>query len=181
MAQITTAPSEKKAGVRKVKKLFTRVDLTPMVDLGSLLITFFIFTTSMSLPRAIDLYMPAGDTRTTQLGESSALTVILLGEGKIFYYHGEWSKALQKNLYGTTSYSQQEGIGHVIRQKQSALDKIGIGRKELMLIIKPGPSSIFRNSIDILDEVLINMVRHYAFIDIREEEKALLNRSTIHL
>lgn len=180
MAEITTISSEKKAGVRRSKKLSTRVDLTPMVDLGFLLITFFIFTTTLSLPKSMKVVMPAGGP-DMPVGNSSALTIIPVADNKIFYYHGELTEALSNKLYGTSSYSFADGIGSVIRQKQAALDRSGIGRNELMLIIKPGGSSRFGNTVDILDEVLINEVRHYSLTELTSEEKQILASLNIRL
>ena len=157
MAEITTSSSEKKAGVHRLKKQSTRVDLTPMVDLGFLLITFFVFTTRMGEPTAMDLKMPAkGDS--SQIGNDVALTILPIEGNKIFYYHGESGQALKENLYGITNYSISNGIGDIIRQKQEALDKNGKGRAEMMLLIKPTDASSFGNTIDLLDEVLINAI-----------------------
>ena len=180
MAEITTSSSGKKSGVHKLKKQSTRVDLTPMVDLGFLLITFFVFTTSMSKPKALDLNMPAkGDS--SKIGNDVALTIIPMEGNKIFYYHGELTQALSENLYGITNYSISDGIGEVIRQKQEALDKNGKGRAEMMLLIKPTDASSFGNTIDILDEVLINVIKRHAIIDISDDEKKLLSTKNIHL
>lgn len=179
MAEIISS-SEKKPGARKSKKLSTRVDLTPMVDLGFLLITFFVFTTSMSKPNGLELKMPA-DGNTSEIGNDVALTVFPLKDDKVFYYHGELTIALAENLYGITTYSVSEGIGAVIRQKQEALDKNGKGRKEMMLLIKPTDASSFGNTISILDEVLINVIPRYAMMEISEEEKKFFAAKNIHL
>src|SRR5688500_12856936 len=109
MAEINVpAAGGNKPGVRRSKKLSTRVDLTPMVDLGFLLITFFIFTTSMSSPKVMKLNMP-DDTDPSvpdmNVGKSTALTVIPVNDNKIFYYHGDLEDALKDKAYGITSYS----------------------------------------------------------------------------
>ncbi len=174
MAEITTTSSSPKAGVPKSKKLSTRVDLTPMVDLGFLLITFFIFTTNMSQPTAMVLAMPKDSPDSTQIGNSGALTVFPLADNKIFYYHGALDKALSEGLYGITTYSYSNGIGNVIRLKQAALDKSGVGRKELMLIIKPTEDASFGNTVNILDEVTINGITRYALTDLSESEKKMV-------
>ena len=176
MAEINIpAGAGDKPGVRRSKKQSTRVDLTPMVDLGFLLITFFIFTTTMSAPKAMDLFMPKDTTdnkNQTEVGESNALTVIPLKENKIFYYHGELDKALKTNTWGITNYSINQGIGEIVRNKQAALDRIKPGnRKELVLMIKPTPESNYQNLVSVLDEVLINDVKRYAVMDITPYEK----------
>jgi biopolymer transport protein ExbD len=173
MAEINIpAASGNKPGVRRSKKHSTRVDLTPMVDLGFLLITFFIFTTSMSSPKVMKLVMPDDKGDGTVVGESTALTVIPLKDDKIFYYHGELGEALKTNAYGVTNYSITDGLGQIVRQKQAALDKMG-KRKDLMLMVKPSGESNYQQLVNILDEVLINEVKHYAIMDLTTEEKEI--------
>lgn len=176
MAEVNVpAAGGNKPGVRRSKKHSTRVDLTPMVDLGFLLITFFIFTTSMSSPKAMKLNMP-DDTKDgvppMNIGNSTALTVIPINENKIFYYHGTLESALKENAFGVTSYSITDGLGQIIRTKQAALDKIKADKHEdLMVMIKPTPESNYQNVVNVLDEMLINDVKHYAVLDITPEEK----------
>jgi biopolymer transport protein ExbD len=178
MAEINTATTGDKPGVRRSKKLSTRVDLTPMVDLGFLLITFFIFTTTMSEPKATSLIMP-DDTKVVKdpsnIGETSALTVLPLSGSKVFYYHGSLDKALEKGAWGITTFAVKDGMGQVIRDKQAAMDKIRAGfRKDLTLMIKPTEASSYKDLVNALDEVAINQVPHYALMNITEEEKKLL-------
>lgn len=161
-----------RAGVPRSKKLSTRIDLTPMVDLGFLLITFFIFTTTMSLPKAMKLNLPADtDDHPNLTGESTTLTVCPIAHNKVFYYHGSLTQAILNGSLGITDYTMEHGIGNIIREKQLALDKNGKGRKELTLIIKPGEESSYQNTVDILDEVVINGVKKYALTDISKEEE----------
>ena len=171
MAEINMAANAGRAGVRRSKKLSTRVDLTPMVDLGFLLITFFIFTTTMSDPKVTKLYMPA-DGEPTESSESGSLTAVLLNEDKVFYYHGSLEEAQKNGAYGTTSFSVSNGIGQVIRDKQALLNsRKPDGRKDLVFMIKPMENSSYKNIVAALDEVLINAVGTYAIMDIDPHEK----------
>jgi len=179
MAEITSnaGHNRHKGSVRGSKKLSTKVDLTPMVDLGFLLITFFIFTTTMSQPTAMKLFLPAGEKTNTATGASTALTIIPVADNKVFYYHGDLQTALKENLYGTTTFSVSHGIGDVIRQKQIALDQNPkFTKKDLMLIIKPAMDARYQNVVAALDEVLINDLKHYAFVDLDPVEKEMLIR-----
>lgn len=179
MAEVhSSAGTHRHQGNVQRKKLSTRVDLTPMVDLGFLLITFFIFTYTIAEPRAMKLIMPTDGTGT-MLGESAALTVIPSGENELFYYHGNLETALKRGAFGKTTYSISNGIGKIIREKQSAMDRIKSGfRKDLTLIIKPAEDSRYENLVNILDEVLINDVPHYAIVNISYEEKEAMKIKT---
>lgn len=175
MAEITVAAAGKKPGARRAKRLSTRVDLTPMVDLGFLLITFFIFSARLSEPKALRLHTPKPFTDSTTVGAQNALTVIPLSSKSILHYHGEWQEALASKAWSITSWSVSGGIGDVIREKKAALasKKKGDG-KELMLLIKPGNETSYQDLVNLLDEVLINDISRYAITDITEEERQFI-------
>ena len=174
MAQIeNTASVRKGKSFSHNKKQVIRIDMTPMVDLGFLLITFFVFTTTMSTPKATDLFMPKDDTTHPQPLPNSLALSLLLDNNKVYYYNGDFKEAVNANKIYETNYSTYGGIGKIIRQKQKDIDasgKFADGRKGLMLLIKPTSGSVYKNVIDALDEAVINDVRKYAIVEPANEE-----------
>ena len=166
-------------GQRRMKKASLRIDMTPMVDLGFLLICFFVFTTSISQPYVMKLYMPK-EGPPIHLQNSNSLTIMLDKGNKIFFYHGNWEEAIKSNAIYSTGYSANNGLGHIIREKQKWLDETKAGEKGragLMLLIKASPEANYKNLIDALDEVLINDINAYAVVELTEEEQLYLNQS----
>ena len=175
MAQIeNTAKVRKGKSFSHNKKQIIRIDMTPIVDLGFLLITFFVFTTTMSTPKATDLFMPKDNTTHPQpLPNSLALSLLLDDNNKVYYYNGDFNEAASANKIYETNYSTYEGIGKIIRQKQKDIDESGKfsdGRKGLMLLIKPTSKSSYKNVVDVLDEAVINDVRKYAIVEPANDE-----------
>lgn len=166
MAAIIT-PNENKNG-RRLLSRYIRIDMTPMVDLGFLLITFFIFTSSMVETRALRLFMPAEGGKSN-IGKSTVLTALLGADNRLYLYDGEWSEALKGRRVVPTTYNVYTGAGTLIRAKQEAL---GDRREELMLLIKPTDGATYNNIINALDEVVINGVKKYAIVDPSAEEIA---------
>lgn len=171
MAEINSA-SQSKPGVGKAKRLSTRVDLTPMVDLGFLLITFFVFTTAMSKPKVMDLRDPvAGEP---MLVTASATMTILLGKAnQLYYYEGILDAASVSSQFKSCSFKD---IRAVILNKRNAVPGGDQPVSKLMYIIKAGKESTFKNMIDLLDEMAINGIYpgHYAEADLSEVEAMLV-------
>jgi biopolymer transport protein ExbD len=179
MTSATDAPAmpRRRAGVRGMKKHSLKTDMTPMVDLGFLLITFFVITTRLSEPQALRLNMPHDGDGTT-VGMSNALTILLSEDNAVYYYHGDWKGAVNKNEIFKTSFDLKTGLGKIIREKQLLLDKKNIdgeGRNDLVVMIKANDRANYANVINTLDEMLINVVKRYAIIDPTTEELAWLN------
>ena len=173
----TVSTARRRPGIRQ-KKQNPKTDMTPMVDLGFLLISFFVITTELSRPMATHLNMPKDGGPPITLGMSDALTVLLGKDNSVFYYHGDWEKAFQSNEILQTSFSNNGGIGDIIRQKQKWLDEYNKreGRKGLMLLIKPGPEANYANVVDMIDQTLINKVEKYAILKTEPDELLMLNR-----
>ena len=129
-------------GRQRASKVSTKIDMTPMVDLAFLLITFFMLTTTFSKPQTMEVNVPAKkkDDKGMELKESNAMTVILGEKNKIYWYLG-----LQNPEVKVTDFSP-EGIRKIIIEKKSA-------NPELVVIIKPGELSRYKNLVDILDEI----------------------------
>jgi len=171
MTQMENAAiQQQRKSISQKRKLAPKIDMTPMGDLGFLLITFFVFTTTMSKPMAADLYMPKDEriTDSMNIPESLVLTILLDENNKIYYYKEDWQKAKIKNAIYETNYSTWKGLGNVIREKQKEIDEIGKfpeGKRGMMLLIKPLSKSVYKNVIDALDEVMINDVKKYAIVE----------------
>lgn len=176
MAEMNTnnAQQGRKGGIR-AKKLSTRVDMTPMVDLGFLLITFFMLTTTLSQPKTMDLLMPAKDeqNRPSVIADSKSLTILLGANNSIRYYEGMGNDPVHPPVVKTSSYANNKGIRDIILDKRSrVIDKSG--SNELMVLIKADRSANYKNIVDIMDEMLINHVERYAVVDITPEDEAFL-------
>jgi biopolymer transport protein ExbD len=158
------------------RKLSVRIDMTPMVDLGFLLITFFIFTTTMAEKRAMKLVVPTLDGSPTNLAASKALTILLGGSNKLYAYEGSWEDAVRSHKIITTDYSAYNGIGKLIREKQQQLQQTDReGKDGLVLLIKPTGKATYKNVIDVLDEAVINNVKKQVLVDASPDE-ALFTR-----
>lgn len=165
--------SHSKHGKGKVrsKKMSTRVDFTPMVDLAFLLISFFMLTTTLNKPVAMELNMPKKDEQVkTDVKESMVLNVILDKDDKIWYYDGQVVFDMK-----TTNYSS-EGIRDVIYKKQKEVGKMHGDPEKTIVIIKMTDGATYKNMVDILDEMDITSTKIYAIQDIADlENEAIAN------
>lgn len=176
MAEMDTSGGgghKKGPGVKKAKKLSTRVDLTPMVDLGFLLITFFIFTTTMSQPTALNLYLPKDTDKPEEQNkakESGAFTILLGKDNHVFYYEGILDNANASTNFKSANFgSGDDGIRTAILKKKSTTNP-----QDFVVVIKPSDDCEFKNVVDILDEMAINVVKRYALVDISDVEVQLI-------
>jgi len=177
--------------VKKAKKLNTRVDMTPMVDLAFLLITFFIFTATMNNPTTMDLNMPKDTDKKDELTktkQSGALTLMLGKDNHIFYYEGELLP--DGSNFKTASYSQVRDIiikkkreveASYVRDPACEAEKQNAGKpislckqKDFFVMIKPTDESSYKNAVDILDEMTINKVERYALVKVADTEMDLI-------
>src|SRR5665647_794324 len=154
-------------GVKKGKKLSTRVDLTPMVDLGFLLITFFIFTTTLAEPTSMNLNMPKDTDKPEEINkvkESGSLT-LMLGKGNvIYYYFGNDPTKMQ-----TTGYKDVRNV-ILDKKKSTPVD-------DLFIIIKPDKDATYKNAVDVLDEMTIDDIGRYAMVDPTPDEYKLIQQT----
>ena len=201
MASIDTGAEQggkKGPGVKKAKKLSTRVDMTPMVDLGFLLITFFVFTATMSSPTTLDLNMPKDIKKQedqTEVKESSVLTIMLGKADQVYYYEGKLVVDATGNNFKQTTFKGIRDI--IVNKKKEVMDRYyqrpdpaceakakaegkpvsNCADKDFVVIIKPSDDATYRNTVDILDEMTINQVRTYAMVKIAVVEYELIKKT----
>lgn len=203
MAEINTGNGGKE-GKGKPKKLHLRVDFTPMVDMNMLLITFFMFCTTLSKPQIMNLVVPTKDrTEMTdedkpKTADSKTTTVILAENDIVYYYTGKPNYEDYTSLH-QTDYAPQglravlvEKNGKVItevaelrRQKQAGeISEADLQEKSRELrnekdgqvvIIKPTDASTYKNLVDVLDEMQICSIGTYAIVELTDGDKFLID------
>ena len=176
MAEVQVKEDGGKGGKVRSKKQNTRVDMTPMVDLGFLLITFFMFTTTFSKPNVMDLGLPAKPKpdapkpEPTEIKLSNSISIIIGKDNKIFYHQQDQAGLNDQTLVETNF--DREGIRKVIEQAKSrAADK-----DKFTVIIKPTDDAVYKNFVDILDEMAVTGNERYGVTDIKPWEEAIYKK-----
>lgn len=202
MANISTGGDGKKRGKPEQKTL--RVDFTPMVDMNMLLITFFMFATTMQKPKTMELVLPTKDDKTlsdedrSKVKDTHSITIILGENDKAYYYFGkpnyeDWSSLVE------TDYSP-EGLRQMLIERNRIpvrnMYELNIKKvrneiseadyneqaKEIKndkvhgqtVIIKPTVGSNFKNLVDVLDEMHICSIGTYAIVEMTEADDFLI-------
>lgn len=165
MAEVNTDQGGKGGGKKRSKKISTKIDMTPMVDLAFLLITFFMLTTTFNKPQTMEVNMPdkTKDEKKTDLKESKAMTIILGEEDKIYYYFG-----VQNPTVEVTDFSDA-GIRKVLLKRNREVSG-------LVVVIKAMKTSKFKNMVDILDEMHITNQERFAIVDITPQDLELTKK-----
>ncbi len=167
MAEIINNPGAGKAGSRQLK-----VDMTPMVDLGFLLITFFIFTTAIEAPTTLKLVLPV-DGPSTPTPQTRTLTVLLNEPGLAACYEGTAGE--NPVLQYADMNAGSSGLRNIILDKQQRLRSLTGTADSMMVIIKPGPESNYRQLIAALDEMAICEVKRHVVAAMDNDDQLLLS------
>jgi len=178
MAELDTSGGGKhKGGKVRSKKASTRVDLTAMVDLAFLLITFFILTTTLQKPKSMPLIMPNKDdiTKTDPIADDRSITLLLGANNKIEWYTGRF----EKPIAGPTviGYGKNELRKLLEDQGKKIQETTGKG---MFVVIKPSSQSVYNNMVAVMDELNIINNQFRAIVDITPSEVAILHREGIY-
>lgn len=161
--------SKKKGGKVRVKKSSTRIDMTPMVDLAFLLLTFFVMTTTLNKPQAMQINMPdkpkEGDEQP-EVNEKNVLTLVLGENDKVYWYIGITNPEVK-----VTDFSAS-GIRKVLLEKKVEIPK-------LIVLIKSLDEARYKNMVDIMDEMNISSVQRFALVEITDVDKDLVKESQL--
>ncbi len=178
----------------KPQRKILRVDFTPMVDMNMLLITFFMFCTTLSIPQVMDIAMPA-DGGEIKIPGSKSVTVILGEQDKIYYYadvanYDDYTSLKETDYLGLRKMLAQRNASIIskvndLKQKfykkeinenalKAQIEEIKKSKEGLNVVIKATKDSNYKNLVDALDEMQICGVDKYAIVDLQEGDNFLI-------
>ncbi len=192
---------------KKAKKGNVHLDMTPMVDLAFLLLTFFILATSLSKPKTMEIIYPkeVEDTDETTKVDDALATTVLVGEEDehVFYYTGVFKPDSTVLIH--TDYSK-EGIRKVLLDRNKRINDQVTALKEQLtnkiindttyqvayskivgdslapfVIVKTIPTSKFRNVVNVMDELNITNIKKRAIIDMGDSENIAMRQRIVEL
>ena len=172
MADLTPSSGKITGVKRSTRNALPKVDLTAMVDLAFLLITFFLLTTSLSKPAAMEMFIPVKAEEPMPFAEDRTMTLCLGEKNRMFWYMGlpdEMGKS------GVITPPQLRKV--FMQQSKNVRRATG---KHLLLIIKPDSKSNYKNLVDVLDEVAITDIKTYSIADITAEDKFLMHAKNMN-
>lgn len=178
MADMAAAEShgsgrQRGSGGKRAQKKSTRVDMTPMVDLGFLLITFFVLVTTFNKPSAMDLNLPAKDDekkeKPPEIKQSKVVQFVLGPDNKLYHFIG-----IENITVDSIDFSASKNVREVIAAREQEVAKQWGSRDSVLLFIKPMYASKYRNMVDILDEVNIAEIKRFTLVDFSPADSLMM-------
>lgn len=175
MAEINAPVArKKKAGVPALKKKLLRIDLTPMVDLGFLLITFFMFATTLAEPKALKLTTPVNKVDCGIPVAKEKGLVLILGKYNLIY---SYEAADPMNTFHISSFEQISRFRELVAaKKRKALAEIPNDPK-LVISLKCTEDATYGNFVDMLDEMQITKAGITIVDAVNDFEKGMIERT----
>jgi biopolymer transport protein ExbD len=164
MAQVQEKQTKAKGKGRRARSNGFHLDMTPMVDLAFLLLTFFMLTTTFAKLQTMEISMPTTHGHDTPIPGKNALTVILGEKDRVFYhfgYAGDEPEIVETNFSAT-------GLRQVLLSEQVRQNP------KLVVLVKAVETSRYKNLVDALDELRITDTQRYALVALQEEDRQLL-------
>ncbi|NGF55348.1 biopolymer transporter ExbD [Parapedobacter sp. SGR-10] len=175
MAELNQQPSNTGNRKQRVRKAAPKVDLTAMVDLAFLLITFFMLTTSLNKPHSLDVAMPDNTIENTQDMDERRVVSLLIGEGKVSWYQGGFDRPIKNPEFiefGSTD------LRHTLVKMKSQIPQMAEG-KDMVVLVKPSKQARAGDIINALDEIKISGVKRYLISKISHAEEDMVIRSVL--
>jgi len=172
MAELTSAPA-KQGRKGSLHKTPPRVDLTAMVDLAFLLITFFMLTTSLAKHSVMPLAVPDESNHPEPIAETRTMTICLGKNDKALWYMGMADKPL--STPALINYGAD--LNQAIANSKKMLSSTG---KDLIVLIKPAQHSVYANLVDVLDQMNIQNVQSYAISPMLPKDIEFLKQKNIY-
>ena len=202
MAEIAEGGGHK-GGKKRAKKQSTRIDMTPMVDLAFLLLTFFVLTATFSKPKSMELTFPVPpDNIVDQPPIKKGITFLLSKDDRIFYYEGEFkptdSEKGPKTTLSELNFSQESLRKYLLEKNKEMQDQVKdliakhdkgqlpdttfkrmvrerkADKDSYTYLIKTDDQATYKNVIDVIDELNYNVVGKYVMVDILKPELDLV-------
>jgi biopolymer transport protein ExbD len=154
------APRESKKGKKRKKgrRLGIRIDMTPLVDVAFLLLTFFMFTTSMSRPQTMEINLPPQDVKV-EVGESNLLTIRVNQKGDVFWNFGI---DLPKKL-------DRAELRKFLKEKSQ-------GNPKLTTLVKVDREGRYSMLVNMIDELNLAQIQRFSIAPLLDADKAILAR-----
>ncbi|UIR57701.1 biopolymer transporter ExbD [Sphingobacterium sp. SRCM116780] len=170
MAELNQKQPE--TGKKKIrsKKLAPKVDLTAMVDLAFLLITFFMLTTSLNKPSRLDVVMPDNSPDKPLLLDERRVVSLLLSDKGVMWYHGDFNHPISKPEHTDLT---EKGIRAVLNKMKLKIPSLANG-KDMIVLIKPSKEACTNDVVQALDEMTKVNIKRYSISKISPDEEKLV-------
>ncbi|MFI5218591.1 MAG: ExbD/TolR family protein [Bacteroidia bacterium] len=206
MSEVQTNQGGNEKGKHKkvrAKKSSTHIDMTPMVDLAFLLLTFFMLTTTFSKPKTMEINMPVKDPNSKPPEIANAITILLSEKNKIYWYYGAFKP--DTTTLETTDFSpfgirkllleKNKDINDKVKEELKKLERREIAdttykrkrieimgdKKALTVLVKTDDKAKYKNVVDMLDELNISNIGKYAIVDMMQQEYELIQKQNMPL